>query len=374
MKNSLVSEGSARRDVALYLSRTDLAEHDWASQTFIATSLAALHGVAYAGVCGRDTGETAPGRYFVPTGTIVGNDQAAALGIHDQSDLFGGVVPHGFVCTKAITHGLVAKNAEAPDGWSPAFGDRVASSTLAGFTAFTEADALIACRRLLALGKVRLKSVHGIAGRGQWVIEDERAFHAAMAEQDHSALSQCGIVLEQHLYDVVTYSVGHICVGDLTASYVGTQSLTQDNEGNEVYGGSQLHIARGGFDALSKRNLSAVQRRAVEQAEVYDAAALSCFPGLIASRRNYDTVGGKDARGNPLSGVLEQSWRSGGATPAELLALDAFAADDALDFVTASTVECYGEPHPIPKNANVYFTGVDSKVGAMTKYAFLELP
>ena len=45
---------------------------------------------------------------------------------------------------------------------------------------------------------------------------------------------------------------------------------------------------------------------------------------FFASRRNYDVVAGLDARGQRRCGVLEQSWRVGGASPAELVALAAF--------------------------------------------------
>ena len=51
-------------------------------------------------------------------------------------------------------------------------------------------------------------------------------------------------------------------------------------------------------------------------AMIDDAAATECFPGLVASRRNYDVAQGTNARGKRCSGVLEQSWRLGGATGA----------------------------------------------------------
>src|SRR5262245_18484571 len=44
--------------------------------------------------------------FFVPDDTLL-LDEAACLGIRSPTDLYGGVVPHLFVKTKAITHGLV---------------------------------------------------------------------------------------------------------------------------------------------------------------------------------------------------------------------------------------------------------------------------
>ena len=74
-----------------------------------------------------------------------------------EDDLFGGVVPHPFVATKAITHPLVEPDAAAPEGWSHGFARRVRSVVLPGFTAFTLQDARKAGLRLLERGPVRLK-------------------------------------------------------------------------------------------------------------------------------------------------------------------------------------------------------------------------
>ncbi len=109
------------------------------------------------------------------------------------------------------------------------------------------------------------------------------------------------------------------------------------------------------------------------QARTYDAAAMECFPGLFASRRNYDVARGVDAAGRLRSGALEQSWRAGGASGAEVAALEAFRADPNLRAVRASTVELYTEGEvPVPPHATVYFRGVDERVGPMTKYAVVE--
>ena len=96
------------------------------------------------------------------------------------------------------------------------------------------------------------------------------------------------------------------------------------------------------------------------------------FPGFFASRRNYDIAQGSDAQGRRRSGVLEQSWRLGGASGAEIAALEAFRADPNLQSVRAATVELYGEGHPPPPRAVVYFEGIDPTVGPMTKFAMLK--
>src|SRR4051794_40728744 len=112
-------------------------------------------------------------------------------------------------------------------------------------------------------------------------------------------------------------------------------------------------------------------RRAMGQARAYDTAARGAFPGMILSRRNYDVAQGFDGRRQLRSGVLEQSWRMGGASGAEIAALEAFRTDPALQVVRASTVEVYGGSDP-PPHATVYFRGSDEEVGPMTKYAVVE--
>ena len=93
---------------------------------------------------------------------------------------------------------------------------------------------------------------------------------------------------------------------------------------------------------------------------------------MYASRRNYDVAQGRDGTGDVRSGVLEQSWRLGGASGAEIGALEAFRADPSLEVVRAKTREIYGEAPEVPAAAVVYYSGVDARVGALTKYALTE--
>lgn len=346
--------------------------HEKATREGIAKRLAALKGFDFAGE--RDPGTRHPGPvYLVPSDTLVGLGAAAALGVRGEQDLFGGVVPHAFAATKAITHPLVDRGAAAPPGWSPAFGRRVRGAVLSGFTAFSRADARRAGGRLLERGPVRVKPVRATGGRGQVVVPDAAALEEALGAVDAEDFSEHGLVLEEDLAAVTTYSVGQVRVSDLVAAYHGVQRLARDNTGAAVYGGSSLVCARGGFGALLELDLPEDVRLAVSQARVYDAAATDCFAGMFASRRNYDVARGLDAGGRWRSGVLEQSWRIGGASGAEVAALEAFRAEPALRSVRASTVEAYGEDAPPPPpDAAVYFRGVDEKDGPMTKYAVVE--
>jgi hypothetical protein len=344
--------------------------HERVTRAAVAKRLAALMGFDYAGE--YDQSALRPGRiYFVPSNTLVGIEQAAQLGIAGERDLFGGAVPYPFVATKIITHPLVEHNASAPGGWSNSFARQVQSAVLQGYSVFTEDQAYTAGERLLKDGSTRLKPVHATAGRGQRVIRSLSELMEALTTIDPTELLHSGLVLEENLTAVTTYSVGQVRVADLTATYYGSQRLTTDNAGDEVYGGSDLVVVRGDFDALVRLPLTESIRIAVGQAQVYDAAT-SVFPKMFASRRNYDVAQGTNARGQWRSGVLEQSWRMGGATGAEIAALEAFRADPGLQVVRASTYEVYGESQAPPPQATVYFRGTDDRVGLLTKYVVVE--
>jgi Protein of unknown function (DUF3182) len=155
-------------------------------------------------------------------------------------------------------------------------------------------------------------------------------------------------------------------------SYHGRQRLTRNPRGKEVYGGSSLHLVRGDFDALLRLELPDALRTAIEQALVYHRAALATFSGMFASRCNYDVVQGLDDAGVWRSGVLEQSWRIGGASGAEIAALHAFRDHPGLRWVDASTHEVHADGVSLPQGAQVHFDGHDAQAGRLIKYAFVE--
>lgn len=309
--------------------------------------------------------------YYVPSDTLVGIERAKAMGIRNRDDLFGGVVPHPFVSTKAITHPLIATDAAAPQGWSHAFSHTVGSAVLPGYSVFTRDDARVAANKLFARGPVRIKPVRETGGRGQSVANNMAQLEKCLQGMSDELLMQDGLVLEENLQKVRTLSVGQVWVAGILATYYGFQRLTRANSGIEVYGGSDLTVVRGDFEDLLALGLAHEVHTAVEQALVYDGAAHSCFPGFFASRINYDVVQGVNASGQWCSGVLEQSWRAGGATGAEIAALQAFQADPRRHVVRASCIEVFGKSAAPPPSAVVYFRGVDDQVGPLTKYTIV---
>ncbi|HEX2243509.1 MAG TPA: DUF3182 family protein, partial [Gammaproteobacteria bacterium] len=214
----------------------------------------------------------------------------------------------------------------------------------------------------------RLKPARGIGGLGQTVITSTADLNTLLDTIDPAELAQYGAVIEQNYDRIETYSVGQTYVADLLATYYGKQLLTQDNQGANVYGGSDLILVRGDYDDLLSLELPPEARVAIQSARTYEAAAINSFPGWLASRRNYDVAQVVDDDGRRSCGVLEQSWRIGGASAAEIAALEAFRADPSLRLVRASCFELYGNKQA-PPDALVHFRGVDDRVGPITKYS-----
>lgn len=338
--------------------------HDRESRRIVAEHVATLLDLPYRG----DAPAGGANAYLVPLDTLTA-DEAATLGVDGEDRLLGGVVPQRFIATKAITHPLIAPDAAAPEGWSHALGDALAPVVPIGFTAFSREDAQRAGETLLAVGSLRLKAVAATAGLGQTVVEDIDALDRALALESPEAIAEGGIVLEENLADVVTYSVGTTLIGAHAIAYWGTQRLTRSNAGDTVYGGSDLEVVRGGWEALAALPLATEVAQAVRHAIAYDRAVFAAYPGLFASRRNYDVIAGQAGDGSRRIGVLEQSWRVGGATGAELAAIEAFARDPDRTHVRSSTMEIYGRTGAAPAGATVYYDGIDPAAGPLTKYA-----
>src|SRR5262252_7477897 len=307
--------------------------------------------------------------FFVPGDTLL-VEETADLGIHSSNDLYGCVVPHLFMKTKAITHGLINRHAERPLGWSRVFAERVRHIVLPGYTIFSNRDAQLAAKRMLPRGPIRVKKPLSASGKDQTVVTSLNELDAVLETISADEIAASGLVLEENLRQVRTLSIGEVAIGNLRISYHGTQRTVRDNEGRPVYGGSDLVCVRGGWESLDALPMPSEVRAAVAAARQYDAAAEE-FSGFMASRRNYDVGQGIGADGWPESGVLEPSWRIGGASSAELAAMTAFARDPSLKIVRSSHVEEYGEGRRAPADAIVEFQGDDPEAGPLLRYTIV---
>jgi hypothetical protein len=371
---------SAKESVGFWRSNANISatDHDMSTKSDVARSIAALLGNRFDGdltdaklaqlsiLPGTSTG----GVYWVPSGTLSA-EAAARLGIRGPDDFFGGVVPFPFIASKVITHPLFAPDAAAPEGWTHEFGHAIRDAVLPGFSVFTRSDALAAGTQMLDQGAVRIKQADGVGGNGQSVATSAAELREQLDALDEGDIQREGLVLELNLEHVITYSVGRVQVGPWLASYVGTQRLTSNHRGDEVYGGSDLMVVRGDFDDLLSMSLTAAEHTAVEHALIYHRLAMKFYPGLFASRCNYDVVIGNDASGAEHCGVLEQSWRIGGASAAEIAALIALRDDPSIDAVRAETNELYSADVVVPFGSLIHFDGKDSHGGPLIKYALV---
>jgi hypothetical protein len=308
--------------------------------------------------------------FFVPSDTLL-LDDASQLGIRSPKDFYGGIVPYLFAKTKAITHGLVDYDVERAQGWSTAFAERVRDVVLPGYTVFSSRDARVAAGRMLRRGPLRVKKPLSASGRDQTVVTALNELDTVLEKLTADEMATYGLVLEENLRQVRTFSVGQVAIGGLRVSYHGTQRTVRDNEGWPIYGGSDLVCVRGGWESLDALPMSPPARAAVAAARRYDEATEE-FLGFTASRRNYDVAQGVGVDGRPRSGVLEPSWRMGGASSAELAALTAFALDPSLEIVRASHVEEYGKDRRAPADAVVDFQGEDPEAGPLLRYTIVK--
>jgi hypothetical protein len=356
--------------VVVYFSRLGgfMYTHERVVLSAVADAIAQIKRYEFAG-CFDDAENYAGYVFFVPDDTLIA-DEAGYLGIRGANDLYGAVVPHPFVKTKAITHPLVDASADRPDGWSSVFAEKVQDVVLPGYTAFNRCAARAAALSLLNLGPIRIKKPLAAGGTGQTVAATIDEVEELLEMFHWGRIAAHGLVLELNLRDVTTLSIGHITIDDMTIAYHGKQRVATNNEGRLVYGGSDLVCVRGGWEALAHLSMPSAVRLAAVQAKVYDAAMCE-YPGFTVSRRNYDIAQGFDGEGRRRSGVLEASWRSGGASTAELAAMKEFMQDPTLQVVEACAVKQFGVGHEAPRKAVIHYRGDDPEDGPIIRYTMV---
>lgn len=344
--------------------------HVEATHDVLARRVAMLLDLPFSGSCPKRT--PMPPAYLVPASTLCGRNVARRYGINCEADLLGGWVPQSWMGTKAIMHPLVPGAAIVPLDWPAALVSKAVGLTLTGYTAFSARDARTAASVLLENGPVRLKPASADGGRGQIVAQNLSEFEAALASLCVAGRLLDAVTIEENLDKPITFSVGQVRLAGQTISYCGTQAETRNNSGETAYGGSTLIVVRGGYHSLRTRPLPSDMRESMERAVAFDTLVDRHLGGLIASRRNYDVLCGGNADSKGRIGVLEQSWRVGGASGAEIAALEAFARNPSAIAVQVRTVEAYGNLAEIPEGAIVYYRGDEPELGPMIKYACVD--
>jgi len=240
-----------------------------------------------------------------------------------------------------------------------------------GFTAFSARDARSAVRRMLQSGSARLKEPLHAGGKGQTVIKTMAELDSVLERLPADDIGRHGLVVEENLDQVTTWSIGQVTLAGQTVTYYGSQKVTYDNNKQQAYGGSDLVCVRGGWDAVCPYPMSPPLREALCQARVYDDA-MNEYPGFLASRQNYDIGQGLDQKGRKRSAVFESSWRVGGASPAELVAFAEFVRDPSVQLVESSHIEQFGKDLEPPPGAIVHFQAEDPLAGPMMRYTIIK--
>ena len=174
--------------------------------------MAALTGFAYAGE--YDPSTRYPGRvYFVPATQWLALS-GSPVGIAGEHDLFGGVVPYPFVATKVITHPLEQPKALAPKGWSDTFPQPGAKRGAGGQFGLYQSKPMLPVNVFWSAG-LSAQAGSRDRRRGQKVIRSLTELAEALAAIDTAELADAGLVLEENLTAVTTYSVGQVRVADL---------------------------------------------------------------------------------------------------------------------------------------------------------------
>src|SRR5262245_65009506 len=115
----------ARGVVVVYFSRfgKPLQWHHKVVLDLVAKAIAKIKGYEFGGHYDPEY-HYSGSLFFVPDDTLL-LDEAAHLGIRSSNDLYGGVVPHLFAKTTAITPGLIARLAARTTGWYADLADRM---------------------------------------------------------------------------------------------------------------------------------------------------------------------------------------------------------------------------------------------------------
>ena len=346
------------------VSQSSDSRHNVASVEAIAERLAKLTGIRLGSTVQHF--DDAVRTFFVPTFSLIRHSHPEL----DADQFWGGCVDQEFMTTKLATHPAWTEEDALPTGWMPQFAKDLEGAALSGYSVFSHDHAAQAGAFLLDKRKIRLKDPYASGGKKQSVFQNNHELDLFLQTLSESDIAR-GMVIEEDIENSSTYSVGQVSLAGLTMSYLGRQYTASDLNGETVYAGSRLYVARGGWDALRIRLRMPVAHRIIDGAQRYDTAAEQHF-GLVASRKNYDVLVGPVTEDGFCCGVLEQSWRVGGASPAEILALEAMTADSSVSALKVVARETYGAEPRFAADDFVVYAGEDDIGQPLHKYARIE--
>lgn len=303
--------------------------------------------------------------------------------IESEKDFFGGIVPRAYQSTKAIMHPLVNREAACPLGWTHEFPQELVhlDLVLPGFTVFNIEDLRTAFKHLYDKGihQIRLKDPLAYLGMNQFVVTSFQELEQFISDKivNNEKLQQYGLVVEENLCpeDLKIYSVSFVTVGSHQVQCIGVQRFSQG-----LYSGTDFVIMQTGKHILSE-SLAQVgifnnedAQKIIDKALLFRALLNKHIPEIKTARFNLDIVSGiASIYSNGTYelvkrfALLEQSFRVGGASAAEIWGLEYLLGHPSVDAVCASTYYRYGDEayQTVSGEENLY-CGVDSRLGAIS--------
>lgn len=258
-----------------------------------------------------------------------------------------------------------------PPAWNRPFAATTEDTGLPGFTVFSEQDAHHALERLLDEGHVaRGKRAAAAGGNDQFLLETPNDLKRVWDRVSTDELQKLGLVVEANMrpgFNVI--AAGQTLLNGIQVSFAGSVRELPAQADQRYFGGTDVVLTRGGFDSLTpyfrndNETLNAIQKIA----GFHNNARQHL--GLIASRSAYTVLSGTAHNDKNYSGVLEQSWRIGGSSGPEILAIQAFQDDPSLQAVNGVSRNLLGADATAPPNARVHYRGDDSFYGPVTVYS-----
>lgn len=309
--------------------------------------------------------------FYVPNHTLL-PQEADALSIKSLHDLYGGVVPYAFLLNKTLSHPIHHLSMDSPEGWNNDLALALQPYVLKGRSAFNTQDALWTAEGLIHNGPLRIKLASANAGRGQWIVNNHEEVVDLLNQAQYQPFFEQGVIFEEALHNTVTFTIGQTEIGNHIISYCGEQEVTMDLKDQPAYGGSAISVVRGGYDQLESALIFDQHKEALRLVQQYERHIFNAFPQIYASRRNYDVLQGTNANGHKCLSVIDHSWELGGASMAELLALEAFAADSSLHRIRTWTKERYVSVKDTIKTSNQIYCVAPEQSGWLVKSAGIE--
>lgn len=306
--------------------------------------------------------------YYLPSHTLL-QHEAKALGIKSLQDLYGGVVPYPFLLHTTLNHPIHHPSMNSPEGWNNDLALVLQPYVLKGRSAFNTQDALWTAEGMIHDGPLRIKLTAANAGPSQWIVNNHEEVVDLLNQAQYQPFFEQGVIIEEALDNTVSFSIGQTEIGNHLISYCGEKEVTIDLKGQATYGGSTLSVVQGDYNELEKTLNLEKHKEALRMVQQYEHHIFKAYPQIYASRRNYEVLQGVNNKGQTRLGVLEYSWQADGTSIAELLALEAFAADNTLHHVRIWTKERYVSDIETLDNSEQTYCVASEQTGWLIKSA-----